>query len=177
LIIKKCLLLLCILWCSLPLRATDLPYDDKADAHADLRRALAQAQRDDRKVLAVFGANWCPECRRLDKEISENRTAIDTDDFVIVKIDVGNFDRNTDITQAYGNVTKKGIPAAVILTADNRVEFAGRLSHLTSPYKRYLKLAVYAALPAGLVLALAGLTFHLRRRRREPRAAVAPTFR
>lgn len=161
--IKKWLLLLCIMLAA-PGWATDLPYDEKADARADLQQALAQAQADNKKVLVVFGANWCPECRRLDQEIAQDKTALKRDQFVMVKVDVGNFNKNTDLTQAYGNVTKKGIPAAVILTADNQVEFQGRLSHLTSPYKRYKKPAFYLALVIGAVLSVVGGIVYLRRR-------------
>lgn len=34
-----------------------LPYDEYADAHLELRRALAQAQITGKPVLVVFGAN------------------------------------------------------------------------------------------------------------------------
>jgi thioredoxin 1 len=150
---------------ALPLDAIALPYDEQADAHADLQRALVRARQLDKNVLVVFGANWCPECRLLDQEIARDKTAIRRDDFVMVKVDVGNFDRNTDLARAYGNVIRKGIPAAVILTADNQVVFRGRLAHLTSPYKRYLKPAFYAALIAAVLLLAGGLVYYFRRRR------------
>lgn len=47
--------------------ATDWPYDEKGDAPADVQRALAAATADHRDVLLVFGANWCGDCRALDK--------------------------------------------------------------------------------------------------------------
>jgi protein disulfide-isomerase len=165
-VIRRWLLSLCLLL-ALPLGAgaSALPYDEQADAHAELQRALVRARQLDKKVLVVFGANWCPECRLLDQEIARDRTAVKRDDFVMVKVDVGQFDRNTDLARAYGNVTRKGIPAAVILTPDNQVVFRGRLAHLTSPYKRYLKPAFYTGL-AVLALALLGsAAFYFSRRR------------
>jgi hypothetical protein len=36
--------------------------------------------------------------------------------FVVVKIDVGNFDKNLDVVKHYGYPTGKGIPAAVVLS-------------------------------------------------------------
>jgi protein disulfide-isomerase len=104
----------------------DLPYDEKADAHADLQRALAQAKKENKQVLAVFGANWCKDCRELDKALHGKTAGLVDGKFVVVKIDVGNFDRNTDIANAYGNPIRKGIPAAVLLTADNKVLYATR---------------------------------------------------
>jgi thioredoxin 1 len=106
--------------------AADLPYDEKADAHADLTRALTQAKADNKKVLAVFGANWCKDCRELDKALHGKSAALIDGKFVVVKIDVGNFDKNTDLAKDYGNPIKKGIPAAVVLTPDNKVVYATR---------------------------------------------------
>lgn len=157
-------LLSCLLL-ALPLTASALPYDEQADARADVQSALAQARQLNKKVLVVFGANWCPECRHLDQEIARGKTALKRDEFVMVKVDVGNFNKNTDLARAYGNVIRKGIPAAVILTADNQVVFRGRLAHLTSPYKRYLKPAFYAALALGALSLAGGLVYYLRRRR------------
>jgi protein disulfide-isomerase len=104
--------------------AAELPYDEKADAHADLQHALAQAKKENKQVLAVFGANWCKDCRELDKALHGKTASLVDGKFVVVKIDVGNFDRNTDIAKAYGNPIRKGIPAAVLLTADNKVLYA-----------------------------------------------------
>lgn len=106
--------------------AADLPYDEKADARADLTHALAQAKSENKKVLAVFGANWCKDCRELDKALHGKSASLVDGKFVVVKIDVGNFDKNTDLAKEYGNPIKKGIPAAVVLTPDNKVLYATR---------------------------------------------------
>lgn len=104
--------------------AAGLPYDERADAGADLGRALATAADSRKDVLLVFGANWCPDCRELDKALhGTNREPIERR-FVVVKVDVGNFDRNLDLSRRYGNPIEKGIPAAVILSPDGRVVYA-----------------------------------------------------
>lgn len=33
-------------------------YDESADARADIARAVADGQRDRKRILLVFGANW-----------------------------------------------------------------------------------------------------------------------
>jgi thioredoxin 1 len=104
--------------------ATGLPYDDQADARADVARALAQAHATGKQVLLVFGANWCPDCREFDKAMHGRSAALTAEKFIVVKIDVGQFDRNIDLAKEYGNPIKKGIPAAVLLTAGNRVLYA-----------------------------------------------------
>ena len=33
-------------------------YDESADARADIAKAVADAQRDHKRILLMFGANW-----------------------------------------------------------------------------------------------------------------------
>ena len=107
------------------LAATVLPYDEKADAKTDIAHALAQAKTAHVPVLLIFGANWCEDCRALSASLKnpKNASLIDKE-FRVVKIDVGNFDHNVELAQAYGNPIKKGIPAAVVVTPDNQVVYA-----------------------------------------------------
>jgi len=112
--------------------AADLPYDETRDARADLAQGLARAKDTGRKVLLVFGANWCPDCRELDRAMHGKSAALIEEKFVVVKVDVGNFNRNMDLSAEYGTPTKKGIPAAVILAADNTVVYATRGGELSN---------------------------------------------
>lgn len=41
------------------------PYDETADAEQEIAAAVAAARGDGKRVLLVFGANWCSWCRRL----------------------------------------------------------------------------------------------------------------
>ena len=61
---------------------------------------------------------------------SGKNAALMSEEFKVVKVDVGRFDRNLDIANAYGNPIKKGIPAAVIVASDNRVLYATRAGEL-----------------------------------------------
>lgn len=111
--------------------AASLPYDEKADAKADLKQALDASKADKQPVLVIFGANWCKDCRALDQALSTGQNAeLVKREFKVVKIDVGNFDKNLDVAAAYGNPIKKGIPAAVVLSPDNKVLYATRLGEL-----------------------------------------------
>lgn len=109
------------------------PYDEAANAQHDVAQALASAKAANLPTLVIFGANWCEDCRALDKSLKTTaNAALMSKSFVMVKVDVGNFDRNLDLTAQYGNPIKKGIPAAVILSADNRVVYATRAGELSS---------------------------------------------
>jgi len=40
-------------------------YDETADAQLDIANAVLTAQKNDNRVLLMFGADWCPWCQRL----------------------------------------------------------------------------------------------------------------
>lgn len=108
-----------------------LPYDESADAKRAVRQALVAAQAARVPVLVIFGANWCEDCRALDKALKTGQNAEQmARDFRVVKVDVGHFDRNLDVARGYGDPLRKGIPAAVVLSPDNRVLYATRAGEL-----------------------------------------------
>ena len=113
--------------------ATPLPYDESADARAAIRAALGAVGAGPRRVLIVFGANWCEDCRSLDQALKAGRNAeLMAREFEVVKVDVGRFDRNLDVAKAYGDPIRKGIPAAVVLSADERVLYATKAGELSN---------------------------------------------
>jgi thioredoxin len=107
-------------------------YDESADAHADLQRALEQAQREQRDVLILFGANWCEDCRDLDSAMRGSSAALIQSHFILVKIDVGNFNRNLDLVRHYRDPIRGGIPAAVVVSPADQLLYVtrpGELAH------------------------------------------------
>ena len=58
-----------------PAVAADAPYNEAADAKADIRATLAAAQQAKVPVLVVFGANWCGDCRMLDTAFKTGASA------------------------------------------------------------------------------------------------------
>ncbi|MBL0143721.1 MAG: thioredoxin family protein [Betaproteobacteria bacterium] len=107
--------------------AAGQPYHEGANAKEEIRQALLQATSAKVPVLVVFGANWCGDCKALDIAMKSGSSAPGiARDFKVVKVDVGRFDRNVDIAEAYGIPLKKGIPAVVVLSAQNEVVYATR---------------------------------------------------
>ncbi|MBC7663263.1 MAG: thioredoxin family protein [Caulobacter sp.] len=106
------------------------PYDETADAKAQIATALHDAAAAKEPVLLIFGANWCPDCRALDDALKTGRNAELMGKFKVVKVDVGHFDHNVDVSTAYGEATKKGIPSAVIVSPDNRILFITKAGEL-----------------------------------------------
>ncbi len=95
-------------------------YDAKTDAEADIRKAISKAQSDNKRVLLVFGANWCPWCQALHQLFEENKEVHSflADNYEVVLVDLGRRDRNMDVDARYGNPNKLGLPAVVVLDKD-----------------------------------------------------------
>ncbi|MGA8705529.1 MAG: thioredoxin family protein [Steroidobacteraceae bacterium] len=110
--------------------AASLPYDDAADPHVALRSAMLAARSQHKDVLLIFGANWCEDCRDLDKAMHGSSASLIDPLFVVVKINVGNFDRNLDLAARYGNPIRKGIPAAVLLTPADQMVYSTKAGEL-----------------------------------------------
>ena len=127
---KKILLSLALAAAATLAIAADRPYDESADAKTQIAIALRDAAAAKEPVLLIFGANWCPDCRALDHALKTGRNAELMGQFKIVKVDVGHFDHNVDVSTAYGEATKKGIPSAVIVSPDNKILFMTRAGEL-----------------------------------------------
>lgn len=100
-------------------------YNEQADARAELNLSLAEAEKQKKNVLVVFGANWCGDCLALSKKMSAGSLASHVDQrFVVLKVDVGRFTKNTDLAAQLGVPLKKGIPAVAVLKRDGEVQSA-----------------------------------------------------
>lgn len=108
------------------------PYDERADARAELNRALQLAREQQKQVLVVFGANWCADCQALARQMADGSVAAHVAQrYVVTKVDVGDFNKNLDLARQMGDAIKKGIPAVAVLNADGslrRATLAGELA-------------------------------------------------
>ncbi|MCW7507571.1 thioredoxin family protein [Leptospira levettii] len=79
--------------------------------------SLAKAKSENRKLIIVFGADWCPDCRALDGIFAdpETKTLLDSE-FVVMKVDVGRFDKNLSLNDQLGNPIQNGIPSLVVVS-------------------------------------------------------------
>ncbi len=99
-------------------------YDEAADAKAQVNAALAKAKKENRRVLIQWGANWCGWCHLLhdkfksDKDVTKKLLY----EYDVVLVDIGQFDKNTDLAGKYGADLKgNGVPFLTILDADGKV--------------------------------------------------------
>ena len=116
--------------------AADHPYNETADAKLDIKQALTQAAAANIPVIVVLGANWCGDCRALDTAMKTGASApLLSRDFKIVKVDVGQFNKNVDIAKSYGVPLEKGIPAVVIISTNSEVLYATKAGELADARK------------------------------------------
>jgi thioredoxin 1 len=95
------------------------------NAHAEIAHALKLASQQHKRVLLVFGANWCYDCHVLDLAFHRTDVAAVLDpNFEVVHVDVGQGDKNQDIMQQYHVPMAKGIPAIAVLDSDGKLLFS-----------------------------------------------------
>jgi thioredoxin 1 len=105
-----------------PVRPNTHLYPDATKAPAEIRVALAAAERDHKRVILVFGGNWCYDCHVLDTTFHSKAIApLLTANYHVVHINIGNYDQNLDLADKYGVVLKKGVPALAILDSSGKL--------------------------------------------------------
>lgn len=100
-------------------------YPDPAQAKADLAAALKTAAANHKRVLIDFGGNWCGDCQVLDIYFhnAENRPILEAN-YVLVHVNVGQYDANLDLAKRYGIPLEKGVPALVVLSDTGKVLYS-----------------------------------------------------
>ncbi len=97
-------------------------YPSDADARTEIKEAEEKAVAEGKRVLLVFGANWCYDCHVLDLAFHRPDFAPAMDGYVVVHIDLGDDGKkNNDIAQEYQTPLDKGIPALAVLDGDGKL--------------------------------------------------------
>jgi thioredoxin 1 len=97
-------------------------YPPPEEAQAEISTALAAAGKDHKRVLLVFGGNWCYDCHVLDATFRSNSFApLVNANYHVIHINVGNYDANLDLADKYQIPLKKGVPSLAILDPDGKL--------------------------------------------------------
>lgn len=141
---------------SVPLRAgfseVEEPYDPDLNARAALDAAFERARISRTRVLAKFGAAWCPDCRILAGMMASPVIASFLERrFEVVPIHIGRYDANMDLVEQLGlQAGLEGVPAVVIAKADGTVVNTPRIFEWRTARTRSLQdLADYLTAFAG----------------------------
>ena len=97
-------------------------YPDPSEARTDIGLALSVAAREHRRVLLDFGGNWCYDCHVLDATFHYLEVARILDaSYVLVHINIGQYDANLDLADKYQIPLKKGVPSLAVLDSKGRL--------------------------------------------------------
>ncbi len=94
-------------------------YPPPEEAQAEISTALAAAKKDHKRVILVFGGNWCYDCHVLDTTFRSKEFApLVNANYHVIHINIGNYDANLDLAEKYQIPLKKGVPSLAILDPD-----------------------------------------------------------
>ena len=100
-------------------------YSASADAHAEIKEALEKATAEHKRVIVVFGANWCYDCHVLDTAFHRSDLApILSANYEIVHVDIGKGEKNQDLMKKYEVPMKRGIPAIALLDSSGKLLYS-----------------------------------------------------
>ena len=72
------------------------------------------AHKLDKFLMVQFGASWCSDCVELSRSLKDVITSERVEQhFIVVNIDVGEFNRNVNVARSLGIDVTEGIPVAV----------------------------------------------------------------
>ena len=92
-------------------------YNPKANAAAEIAKAVEQAKKENKHVLIQAGGNWCSWCLRFNKFTTED-TRIDSliqSSFIVYHLNYSPENKNEAIFAKYGYPQRFGFPVFIIL--------------------------------------------------------------
>jgi thioredoxin-related protein len=98
-------------------------YPTDVDAHAEIKESGERAVREHKRLLLVFGANWCFDCHVLDLAFQRPDLApVLAANYELVHVDLGPDEhKNADLVQQYEIPLDKGIPALAVAESDGKL--------------------------------------------------------
>jgi len=117
---------------------TDL-YPANADANKEIEDALKIAASNNKRVMLIFGGNWCYDCHVLDQALHEGEAGkLFKEHFLLVHVNIGEGDKNLDLVKKYETTLDFGVPAVVLLNGSGRVIYSSTKGEF-EPARRMMK--------------------------------------
>ena len=97
-------------------------YPADADAKKEIDEAVKEALADKKRVMLIFGGNWCYDCHVLDAAFHTPEIAPTLNrNYVVVHVDIGEYNKNLDLAKKYEVPLERGVPAAAVLDSQGRL--------------------------------------------------------
>jgi ketosteroid isomerase-like protein len=93
-----------------------------ADARAEIKEAEEKAGKERKRIVLVFGANWCYDCHVLDLAFHRPDFVSAMASYEVVHVDIGpDGQKNGDLAKEFQVPLDKGIPALAVLEGDGKL--------------------------------------------------------
>jgi len=97
-------------------------YPANANARAEIKEAEEKAAGERKRILLVFGANWCYDCHVLDLAFHRPDFASAMASYEVVHVDIGpDGQKNGDLAKEFQVPLDEGIPALAVLEGDGKL--------------------------------------------------------
>jgi len=102
-------------------------YPDGVNAREEIQAALGRAAKSHKRVLVVFGADWCYDCHVLDKAFHrpDIQPTLNTN-FEVVHVDIGEGQKNADLMNQYKVPMDRKVPAIAVLDSNGTLLYSQR---------------------------------------------------
>lgn len=111
-------------------------YDANADAKKEIREALAKAKTQNKRLLLVFGADWCYDCHVLDYYFHQpDIEPIVDKNYIVVHVDIGQGEKNVDVANKYNIPLNRGVPSVAVVSNTGAVLYSTQHGEI-SPTRR-----------------------------------------
>jgi thioredoxin 1 len=97
-------------------------YPADADARAEIKESEEKAAAGHKRLLLVFGANWCYDCHVLDLAFQRPDFASTMAGYEVVHVDLGiDEKKNADVVKQFEVRLDKGIPVLAVADSDGKL--------------------------------------------------------
>lgn len=98
----------------------------------DFDKAISLSKIHNRKLIAIFGAEWCPYCVVLKKD---SKTIREFDKYIVVFLDTDNKKDNQSTINLY---RPKSLPTSILIDT-NKQELSRKIGYKNKDYTQWLK--------------------------------------
>jgi thioredoxin-related protein len=100
-------------------------YPADANAQQEIREALKRAPAEHKRILLVFGANWCYDCHVLDRALHEGEAGkLASEKYLLIHVNIGEGEKNGELVKEYKIPLDKGVPAVAVLDEDGKLLYS-----------------------------------------------------
>jgi hypothetical protein len=100
-------------------------YSENANPSKEITEAVHAATTSHKRILLVFGGNWCFDCRVLDEAFHSPEIAPTLNkSFVVVNVDIGEMNKHLDVAKTYDVPLDRGVPAIAVLDSNGKLLYS-----------------------------------------------------